>query len=276
MERWLLWCIMLVICVGQSYGDATHISEETETKLEQFMFRLATDMGSMMSDIKTLVAFKSQQHAEMEEEKERGGVIGTCSGVTGLTTFSVHNVPMTVPCADQTWIVVMRRVDNTHNFATRGWEDYKMGFGNPGGSFWLGLANIHALTFARAAKLHVALTDWDGETRWAQYSYFRVEGESAGYRLMVSGYTGTAGDSLEYHSGMPFTTHDKDNDEHETVNCAEKYSGGWWHASCFNALLTGRYRESGAAVHDWHGIIWYHWKGKDYSYKHAEMRILVN
>ena len=37
------------------------------------------------------------------------------------------------------------------------------------------------------------ITDWDGETRFAEYSTFRVAGPEDKYRLEISGYNGTAG-----------------------------------------------------------------------------------
>ena len=57
----------------------------------------------------------------------------------------------------------------------------------------------------------------------------RVEDEEQGYRLNVSGFSGTAGDSLKVHNQMKFTTKDVDNDTH-SMNCATccGYKSGWW------------------------------------------------
>ena len=53
----------------------------------------------------------------------------------------------------------------------------------------------------------------------------RVEGEDKGYKLYISGYTGTAGDSMaggkRTNNGMKFSTRDRDNDKHKKVHCAE-------------------------------------------------------
>ena len=57
---------------------------------------------------------------------------------------------------------------------------------------------------------------------------YRVEDEDQGYRLHISGYSGTAGDSMAYNNGKKFTTRDRDNDKWSSVNCAQHYKGGWW------------------------------------------------
>lgn len=58
---------------------------------------------------------------------------------------------------------------------------------------------------------------------------FRIEDEAHGYRLHISGYTGTAGDGMLHHSlnDKKFSTRDRDNDNH-SKNCAQLYEGGWW------------------------------------------------
>ena len=56
---------------------------------------------------------------------------------------------------------------------------------------------------------------------------YRVEDEDQGYRLHISGYSGTAGDGLDYHNGMKFSTRDRDNDK-SSRNCAQDNKGGWW------------------------------------------------
>jgi len=71
------------------------------------------------------------------------------------------------------------------------------------------------------------------------------------YRLEVSGYSGDAGDSLQYegdrrdglfgyyyHNGMAFTTYDQDNDLANYGNCAASRGGGWWYNRCYWMCLT--------------------------------------
>ncbi|WAR09745.1 TENR-like protein [Mya arenaria] len=126
------------------------------------------------------------------------------------------------------WIVIQRRINGSTDFY-RGWEEYKAGFGNLMGEFWLASGN---------RELRVELEDEDGQKAFAHYSHFQVLSEEKGYQLNVSGYTGTAGDSLSYHDGMKFSTFDKDNDLRKG-NCAIDYEGAWWYKSCVNSNLNG-------------------------------------
>ena len=97
------------------------------------------------------------------------------------------------------------------------------------GEFWLGLEKIHRLTKRNVTKLRVDLGDFEGNTRYAKYDTFRVLDSSTNYRLDLSGYSGTAGDSLitsihGNHNGQPFTTKDRDNDL-AGENCAVTFGG---------------------------------------------------
>lgn len=56
------------------------------------------------------------------------------------------------------------------------------------------------------------LEDWVGKKVYAEYSSFRLESESEGFRLRLGTYQGNAGDSLSSHNGKPFTTLDRDRD----------------------------------------------------------------
>ena len=82
-----------------------------------------------------------------------------------------------------------------------GWESYKNGFGDLNGEFWLGNDILHRLTAADDVTLRVDLEDFDGDIRYAEYTTFKVADEADKYRLLIGGYSGTAGDSM-YKSGL--------------------------------------------------------------------------
>ena len=44
--------------------------------------------------------------------------------------------------------------------------------------------------------LRVDLEDFDGNIKYAEYTTFQVAGEADKYRIVIGGYSGTAGDSL--------------------------------------------------------------------------------
>jgi len=77
---------------------------------------------------------------------------------------------------------------------------------------------------------------------WAEYSEFAVDGEETGYKLHVSGFTGSTGsDAMAHHNGMKFTTFDRDNDYNLLGNCgARSLHGGFWFRNCYRCCLTCR------------------------------------
>ena len=87
------------------------------------------------------------------------------------------------------WTVFQRRQDGSQDFFL-GWLDYKAGFGDLNGEFWLGLDKIHRLSKSGQNLLRVDLTDFDGVERYAKYGTFTVADESDKYRLNVGSYSG--------------------------------------------------------------------------------------
>lgn len=87
------------------------------------------------------------------------------------------------------WTVFQRRFDGSVDFY-RGWQDYKNGFGNLDGEFWLGLKKMHRLTMFERNRLRIDLGDTSGNTRYADYSYFAVTSERTKYQLSVGTYSG--------------------------------------------------------------------------------------
>ena len=191
------------------------------------------------------------------------------------------NSSFNVYCDMQTdgggWTVLLKRQDGSMDFQ-RNWTDYKNGFGNLEGEYWLGLDNMHLLTNLSGvtAQLRVDLADWEGNTAFAKYDQFSVDDEDSNYTLSLSGYqsVSTAGDSLTYHNGQKFSTPDRDNDAWGLDHCAVYFYGPWWHNSCYYSLLSGKYYTSGGPRNSVpRGIIWYYWKMSYYSLRVAEMKI---
>ncbi|XP_028423225.1 microfibril-associated glycoprotein 4 isoform X2 [Perca flavescens] len=170
------------------------------------------------------------------------------------------------------WTVFQRRMDGTVNFY-RGWDQYKIGFGNPAGEYWLGLDNIHYLTNNKKSELLVNMEDFEGKKVFARYSSFSVGAECGGFVLSVSGFiNGGAGDSLTYHNGQKFSTFDKDQDNNGG-NCARSALGAFWYNTCHTANPNGVYRWGADKTLYALGVEWYYWKGNDYSLKSISMKI---
>ncbi|XP_078698762.1 ficolin-1-like [Branchiostoma floridae x Branchiostoma belcheri] len=199
------------------------------------------------------------------------------SGVYTIYPAGEVTSPIRVYCDMDTdgggWTVFQRRKDGSVDFFLD-WQNYKAGFGDLGGEFWLGNDNLHRLTAQGGHELRVDLEDFEGNSAFAKYSHFRVEDEWNKYRLTVGGYSGTAGDSMSRHSSMFFTTKDRDNDV-GNANCAQQYKGAWWYYSCHRANLNGLYH-GGAHESYADGVNWGGFKGNRYSLKHTEMKIRPN
>jgi len=172
------------------------------------------------------------------------------------------------------WTVFQRREDGSVDFY-RYWTDYQQGFGNLSGEFWLGLDKIHRLT-STTTQLRVDMQDFEGNSRYAQYSSFSVGDSVSKYTLSVSGYSGTAGDSLVIgHNGHKFSTRDQDNDANTLESCAITYKGGWWYNACHYSNLNGLYH-GGTYTSGADGVNWYAWRGHSYSLKFTEMKLREN
>ena len=91
-----------------------------------------------------------------------------------------------------------------------------------------------------------------------------------------------SGDSLGNHKNQAFTTYDKNHDgKPKDDNCAVKFKGAWWYpfyyspdhyGGCHQSNLNGLYL-AGSTSSFAKGVVWYHWRGHNYSLKHVEMKI---
>uniref|UniRef100_A0A8C9N5I6 Tenascin R n=1 Tax=Serinus canaria TaxID=9135 RepID=A0A8C9N5I6_SERCA len=193
--------------------------------------------------------------------------------LSGVYTISINgDLSQRVPVyCDMTtdgggWIVFQRRQNGLTDFF-RKWADYRVGFGNLEDEFWLGLDNIHKITSQGRYELRIDMRDGQ-EAAYAYYDKFSIGDARSLYKLRIGDYNGTAGDSLTYHQGRPFSTKDRDNDVAVT-NCAMSYKGAWWYKNCHRTNLNGKYGESRHSQ----GINWYHWKGHEFSIPFVEMKM---
>ncbi|XP_076333988.1 techylectin-5B-like [Tachypleus tridentatus] len=157
------------------------------------------------------------------------------------------------------WTLIQRRGDFGKPFENfyRSWVEYKNGFGNLTQEFWLGNDVIFSLTNQDNIVLRVDLEDFEGSRRYAEYDDFLVRSERELYKMSYKTYKGDAGNSLDHHNNMMFSTKDKDNDKN-SGNCVENYKGGWWYNSCYFSNLNGMYYTEDKE--DDTSINWYHWK----------------
>ncbi|GAA6226642.1 tenascin-like isoform X3 [Lates japonicus] len=194
----------------------------------------------------------------------------TSSGLYTIYLGGDESQPLQVYCDMGTdgggWIVFLRRQSGRLEFF-RNWKNYTAGFGDMNDEFWLGLSNLHKITAGGQYELRVDLRD-KGETAYAQYDKFSVSEPRTRYKVHVGGYSGTAGDSMTYHHGRPFSTYDHDNDIAVT-NCALSYKGAFWYKNCHRVNLMGRYGDNSHSK----GVNWFHWKGHEHSIEFAEMKI---
>ena len=183
---------------------------------------------------------------------------------------TIHGKPVYCDMDEGGWLVFQRRLDGSVDFF-RTWAEYRQGFGDLEGEFWLGLDTLHQFTHNKRYMLRIVLEDFNGNTAYADYSYFFVSGESQKYKLSLGEYTGNASDSFSGHKKYSFTTKDQDNDIWPS-NCAAKFKGGWWYNKCHSSNLNGKYH---AGQHSSYadGVNWKSWKGYHYSLKSTIMKM---
>jgi len=146
-------------------------------------------------------------------------------------------------------LLIQQHINGSNAF-NRSWAEYKVGFNDSRGNYWLGNDLLSQLTLTGRYKLRMALRPchslignlYLAET--VEYSTFIVQPEWSNYRLNVSGYLGNPaynvlfGNQFEYinkqHniSRQTFTTYDRDNDNWSSGNCASELGSGFWYNAC--------------------------------------------
>ncbi|CAL1300200.1 unnamed protein product [Larinioides sclopetarius] len=172
------------------------------------------------------------------------------------------------------WTVIQRRgqFGNEEDYFVRTWEQYKHGFGNLTEEFWLGNDKIFALTNQGQYSVRFDMTDANGTSAFAEYKLFWIGNEENKYKLHISKYTGSAGDSLSTHSGAMFYTIDHPNQPKESKPEWAR-SGGWWLNHIMTTSLNGLNILGTDNVRSRNGITWLAFGGFHNSLASTEIKV---
>ncbi|XP_023036449.2 ficolin-2-like isoform X2 [Drosophila willistoni] len=156
-------------------------------------------------------------------------------------------------------MVILNRFDGSENF-TRSWNEFRMGFGNLNGEFFIGLDHLHRITNSQQFELYVEYKYFDGIKGFARYDNFRIGNENTGYVLKSLGaFYGSNIDDLMTSNNLnqKFTTYDKDNNK-DYRNCAQTFKGAWWFGFCRGPNPLAQYsrnaRSSELSSMSWNGF----------------------
>ena len=170
------------------------------------------------------------------------------------------------------WIVIQKRFDGSVDF-NRNWVDYKNGFGDVNGEYWLGNEFVHQYTKAYQTEMKIEAVAFDGDKGSAKLEKFTLSDEPSKYVFEFDACQGFCEslDTTNKIKGQMFTTFDQDNDVHSS-NCAVIFHGGWWYFACFGVNLNGRYSNV-KTVPQASAIHWKGFRGYTTSLKETKMMI---
>ncbi|XP_037726624.1 microfibril-associated glycoprotein 4-like [Drosophila subpulchrella] len=200
---------------------------------------------------------------------------GFCPSEGPSGIYKIHTGTFEAPCSSDGWLTIQKRFDGSENF-DRPWKDYKEGFGNKRGEFFIGLEKLHVMTQERPHELYIKLGKVNGSTGYAHYDDFKIGSELESYVLSIGNYNGTVGDSLDDHRNQKFTTLDRDNDKQDYYNCARNENGGWWYRRCAYSALNGKfYKEGRTRDKKIDGIAWGTWHNNDWTYSLTFVEMMI-
>lgn len=107
------------------------------------------------------------------------------------------------------------------------------------------------------------------------YQQARLQGPETNYTLTLGPGKGSGNNGMAGHNGLMFSTYDRDNDRHATLNCAEHHKGGWWYDACYTSNLNGRHGPASppGVVNSFTHILWRASSESWYQLRSVEMKI---
>ena len=137
--------------------------------------------------------------------------------------------PFPVFCTVDKYIVIQRRMKPFNLQFNKTWDEYKNGFGDVTGEFWLGLEKLYRITNQQYIRylLRLEMTLPTGASYYYQSDLFYIAGEKERYKIVSVGSTTAQNGGYFVTVGHVFATPDKD----LTGKCGAAYNGFWYAAS---------------------------------------------
>ncbi|XP_020801814.1 angiopoietin-1-like [Drosophila serrata] len=168
----------------RSYNERIANKEADVEKLKQeieVLQRKAQEDAVTIRELREQLETQTLLAAECLEWFQQSGVqpsgcllVGQRTAIQTIQIPGIHD-PFSVLCdADIVgpgWTVIQRRLDGSEDFY-RNLSDYRMGFGNLTGEFFIGLDKLHQLTKLQQHELFVRLQFFNGSTKFARYDNF--------------------------------------------------------------------------------------------------------
>lgn len=86
------------------------------------------------------------------------------------------------------------------------------------------MAKIYSIARQGDYILSIEMEDWKDERRFIEYMFI-LDGPASYYTIHLTHLSGNLPDAMSNHTGMMFSTKDKDNDNLDGSSCARSYSG---------------------------------------------------
>ncbi|XP_068144460.1 angiopoietin-1-like [Drosophila tropicalis] len=208
---------------------------DSKKELEEYLLK-GKDSGDELNEFERHSQQLNQTEINLIKCQEKSSKTG-CKGLpSGIHTVEIPGLKTIAPLCNGDidgggWIVIHKRFDGSVVFQ-RSWFEYRNGFGNKEGEFFIGLENLHRITNSQIYELYVQLGYFNGTFLFARYDNFRIGNEATKYKLESLGeFKGTARNAMSRDVNQAFSTFDHDNDQWKYGNCATR-DGAWWHKDC--------------------------------------------
>ncbi|XP_010000611.1 PREDICTED: angiopoietin-4, partial [Chaetura pelagica] len=213
----------------------------------------------LLESVQSLVRLVSQGRAPLlrQEQQFQDCAEVRRAGIRASGVYTLHITNLSEPkkafCDMETdrggWTIIQLRTNGSLSFQ-RGWREYKQGFGDAAGEYWLGNEAVHLLTSQAPYALRIELWDWEGGQVYAHYGKFQLGSERQLYSCPCAVVA--------------------------LGKCPGEACGPgacWWFDACGLSNLNGVYYPARHNIRKLNGIRWHHFQGPSYSLKGTRMLI---